>query len=79
MKRTLQLIFDSHIFSLLDGFYGYNHILVAEPDQLKTTFRTKWGTFMYRMRPFGLINIGMNFQRELNIAFKGMIIQSVVI
>ena len=69
----------SELFSLLDGFSGYNQVLVAEEDRLKTTFRTKWGTFAYRKTPFGLINAGDNFQRAMDIDFCGLIGRSVVV
>jgi hypothetical protein len=62
-----------------DGFSGYNQVLVAEEDRLKTTFRTKWGTFSYHQMPFGLINARATFQRAMDIAFKGIINQSVVV
>ena len=45
MEQLLQMVSSSELFSLLDGFSGYNQVLVAEEDRLKTTFRTKWGTF----------------------------------
>ena len=60
------------MFSLLDGFLGYNKVLVAENDQLKTTFCTKWGTFAYRRIPFGLMNVKATFQRAMDIAFRGL-------
>jgi hypothetical protein len=56
MEQILQLVSGSEMFSLLDGFSGYNQVLVAELDRLKTTFRTKWGTYAYRRIPFGLVN-----------------------
>jgi hypothetical protein len=46
---------------------------------LKTTFRTKWGTYTYRRIPFGLVNVGATFQRDMDIAFKGLISQSMVV
>ena len=64
MEQLLQMVSGSEMFSLLDGFSGYNQVLVAEEDRLKTTFRTKWGTFAYRRMPFGLINAAQHF-REL--------------
>jgi hypothetical protein len=73
MEQILQLISGSEMFSLLDGFSGYNQVLVAELDRLKTTFRMKWGTYAYHRIPFGLINIGDTFQREMDIDFKGLI------
>ena len=79
MEQILQMVSGSELFSLLDGFSGYNQVLVAEEDRLKTTFRTKWGTSAYRRIPFGLINAGATFQRAMDIAFCGLIIRSVVV
>ena len=52
---------------------------MAEPDRLKTTFQTSWGTYAYIHIPFGLMNEGYTFQRAMNINFKGLIDQSVVV
>jgi hypothetical protein len=51
---------------------------MSPSDQLKTTFRTPWGTYTYRKMPFRLINASATFQREMDIAFQGLINQSVV-
>ena len=67
------------LFSLLDGFSGYNQVLVAEQDRLKTTFCTKWGTFSYRRIPFGLINGRATFQRAMDISLCGLIGHCVVV
>ena len=67
------------MFSLLDGFSGYNQVLVALDDQLKNDFRTPWGTFAYIQMPFGIINIGATFQRAMDIAFRGLIHDYVVL
>ena len=45
------------LLSLLDGFFGYNQVLVAKEDQLKMTFWTKLGTYAYDKMPFKLINV----------------------
>ena len=71
MEQILYIVSRSKILSLLDGFSGYNQILVSLDDQLKTTFRTPWGTYAYRKMPFGLINAGETFQRAMDIAFRG--------
>jgi hypothetical protein len=39
----------------------------------------KWGTYAYHRIPFGLINVGATFQREMDIDFKGLIGHSMVI
>ena len=79
MEKILQQVSGSEMFSLLDGFFGYNQVSVSKADQMKTTFRTPWGTYAYRKMPFGLINAGATFQREMDIAFRGLIGQFVVI
>ena len=40
-------------------------------DQENTTFTTPWVTFMYDKMPFGLMNVGAAFQRDMDIAFVG--------
>jgi hypothetical protein len=59
----------SEIFSLMDGFSGYNQINIAPEDQHKTTFIFPWGTFAYRKIPFGLKNVGATFQRAMSYVF----------
>jgi hypothetical protein len=54
---------------MLDDFWGYNQILVHSDDREKTSFTTPWGTFMYANMPFGLMNSGATFQREMEITF----------
>ena len=65
----LQKVVGSQKMSMLEGFSGYNHIMVHLDDRDKTTFTTPWGTFMYAKMPFGLMNIGATFQREMDIVF----------
>ena len=67
------------MLSLLDGFSGYNQVLVSPIDQLKTTFRTPWGTYAYRNMSFGLIKVGATFQRAMDAAFRGLINHSVIV
>jgi hypothetical protein len=52
---------------------------MSPSNQLKTTFHTPWGTYTYRKMPFGLINVGATFQRAMDIAFHGLINQSVMV
>ncbi|KAL5540823.1 hypothetical protein UlMin_043793 [Ulmus minor] len=50
-------------YCFLDGFSGYNQIVIAPEDQEKTTFTCPFGTFAYRCMPFGLCNAPATFQR----------------
>jgi len=60
---------ECEILSFMDGFSGYNQINIRPQEQSKTAFICPWGTFAYRKLPFGLNNIGENFQRAMNYAF----------
>ena len=54
----------------LDAYKGYHQIHMAAGDQDKTAFRTKDGTFCYKMMPFGLKNAGSTYQRPMDREFK---------
>ena len=61
------------IFSFMDGFSGYNQIKMAPEDMEKTTFVTQWGTFCYKVMPFGLKNAGETYQRSMVALFHDII------
>ncbi|PKI73581.1 hypothetical protein CRG98_006029 [Punica granatum] len=60
------------LFSFMDGFSGCNQIQMAEEDKIKTTFITMWGTFCYRVMPFGLKNAEATYQRAMVTLFHDM-------
>ncbi|RVW64270.1 Retrovirus-related Pol polyprotein from transposon 17.6 [Vitis vinifera] len=60
------------MLSFMDGFSGYNQILMASEDMEKTAFITEWGTYCYRVTPFGLKNAGVTYQRAATALFHDM-------
>jgi hypothetical protein len=56
----------------MDGFSGYNQIKMAPEDKAKTTFVTPWGTYCYKVMPFGLKNAGVTYQRAMVTLFHDM-------
>ena len=53
----------SAMYSFMDGFSGYNQIMMAVIDKLKTSFTTEWDIYYYTVMPFGLKNEGATYQR----------------
>ena len=62
LDEVLQIVNRSKMMSFLDGYFGYNQVMVDEKDRLKTAFTIKWESFAYRQMPFGLINTRAIFQ-----------------
>ena len=60
------------VFLIMDRFSYYNQIKMASEDMEKTIFITPWGTFYYRVMPFGLKNVGATYQREMTTLFHDM-------
>ena len=56
---------------MIDGFLGYNKIVVHPKDREKITFTNPWGTFMYDKMPFGIMKACATFQIVMDIAFMG--------
>ena len=58
--------------SFMYSFLGYNQIQIHPVDQYKTAFTTPWGNFSYHVMPFGLKNIGANFQWAMTYIFHDL-------
>lgn len=73
VEQVLDTLVGKKYFSFLDEFSGYNQIYISLEDQEKTTFTCPWGTFAYRVLPFGLCNAPTTFQREILSIFYDLI------
>jgi hypothetical protein len=65
IDQVLDTLEGKKFFSFLDDFSVYNQIQITPKDQAKTTFTCPWGTFAYRVLPFGLCNALATFQRAI--------------
>ncbi|CAN6570903.1 unnamed protein product [Malus baccata var. baccata] len=63
LDQMLERLAGYQFYCFLDGYSGYNQIVIAPEDQEKTTFTCPFGTFAYRRMPFGLCNAPTTFQR----------------
>ena len=60
-------------YCFLDGYNGYNQIVIALEDQEKTTFTYPYGNFAFRRMPFGLCNAPATFQRCMMSMFSDLV------
>ena len=60
------------VFSFMDRFFRYNQIRMVPEDMEKTTFITPWGTFCYRVTPFGLKKTDATYQRAMTTLFHDL-------
>ena len=73
IDQVLDTLAEKKLFSFLDGFSGYNQIKMALEDQYKTTFTCPYGTYTYKVLPFGLCNAPTTFQRAVLAIFSDLI------
>ena len=57
------------MYIFLDGFSGYNQILMSPKDRDKTTFVTEWGVYASNVMTFGLKNAPPTFQKWVQEVF----------
>ena len=62
MDQVLERISGQPFYCFLDGYSGDFQIEIAAEDQEKTTFTCPFGTYAYRIMPFGLCNAPATFQ-----------------
>jgi len=79
IDQVLDGLAGKKFFSFLDGFSRYNQIQISPEDQAKTIFTCPWGTFSYRILPFGLCNALTSFYRVVLSIFAELVHDSVEI
>jgi hypothetical protein len=62
MDQMLERLAGKSFYCFLDGYSGYNQIIINPEDQEKTTFTCLFGTYAYRKMSFGLCNAPTTFQ-----------------
>ncbi|KAM2351963.1 hypothetical protein ACFXTH_006708 [Malus domestica] len=62
IDQMLERLAGHSFYCFLDGYSGYNQIVIAPDDQENTTFTCPFNTLAYRRMPFGLCNAPATFQ-----------------
>jgi hypothetical protein len=69
----------ANVYSKIDLRHAYHLVRIAEGDEWKTAFRTRYGSFEWNVMPFGLTNALAAFQRFMNNIFRDMVDVCVII
>jgi len=79
IDEILDSLKDAKWFTTLDLASGYWQIKVREEHREKTAFITKFGTYEFKVMPFGLCNAPATFQRTMDKVLKGIKDQFVMV
>src|SRR6202021_2366523 len=63
----------ARIYTKIDLQHAYHLVHIAEGDEWKTAFRTRYGSFEWLVMPFGLTNAPAAFQRFMNDIFSDLL------
>jgi len=69
----------ARVFSKINLRSGYHQIKVKDEDMQKTTFRTRYGHYEYKVMPFGVTNAPGVFMEYMNRIFHAYLDKFVVV
>ena len=69
----------ARIFTKIDLRGAYNLVRIADGDEWKTAFRTRYGSYEFQVMHYGLTNAPASFQRFMNDIFKDLLDVCVVV
>jgi hypothetical protein len=79
MAELRERLCRAKVFTKLDLKNGYNLISIAEGDEWKRAFRTRYGLFEYLVMPFGLCNPPGTFQAMINKVLHELLDEGVIV
>jgi len=63
----------ARVYSKIDLCHAYHLVRIADGDEWKTAFRTRYGSFEWSVMLFGLTNAPVAFQRFINDIFSNLL------
>ncbi len=79
LEESLASLQGATTFTELDLRSRYYHIRIAEGDEPKTAFRTRYGHYEYAVMPFGLTNAFTTFMALMNDVLRPCLNKFVVV
>ena len=73
VSEILNRLRKATIFIKLDCRGAYNLLRIAEGNEWKTAFKTRYGSYEYNVMPFGLANVLATFQTYINNVLKDLL------
>ena len=70
IRETLRALATARWFTKVDVIAAFHKIRVAERDEWKTAFRTRYGLYEWMVTPFGLTGAPATFQRYINLLIR---------
>ena len=69
----------ARLYMTIDLRHAYHLVRIADGDEWKTAFRTRYGSFEWLVMPFGLSNAPAAFQRFMNDIFSDLLDVHVIV
>ena len=79
MDEMFDRVTGATYFTKIDLRSGFHQIRIDDADCEKTAFRTRYGSFEYRVLPMGLCNAPGTFMQLMNDTFRSMLDRTVLV
>ena len=79
MTELRERVAGATVFTKLELKDGYHRIRISKGDEWKTSFRTRYGHYEYKVMPFVLVNAPATFQAMMNTILREFLDHGVIV